>query len=143
MIALIRYAPRVGTAEARNPPISPHLFEALSYTCHLPCTWPISHDCVPPPSGDTYLQRIPKRTRNFDEDQDSPIWGLEAVFAVSVARVFIYHCIMVAAPFAFFAWWLTTHPNDLQNAIVPSTMVLGSLSLFWSGAGILTGRISD
>lgn len=137
-----QYSPRAGAPGARNPPISPHLFEALFYACCFPCTWPIPHDCVPPPIGVANLERIPKRTRCFERDQTSPIWGLEAVFAVSLAYVFIYHCVVVAGPFAFFGW-LRAHPYDIQNASIPVTIVLGTLSLFWSGAGILTTSIKD
>jgi hypothetical protein len=90
-----------------------------------------------------HLERIPKRTRCFDGDKSSPIWGLEAVFAVSFAYVFTYHFVMVAGPFAFFAWWLKVHPDDLQNASIPLAIVLGALSLFWSGAGILTSNNED
>lgn len=135
-----QYSPRAGAADAMNPPISPHEFDALFYTCRFPCTWPIPHDCILPPTGVRHLERIPKRRRCFESDQTSPVWGLEAVFAVSSAYVFVYHCIMVAGPFAFFAWWLRVHPDDLQNASVPVTVVLGALSLFWSSAGILTSK---
>src|SRR5579871_716724 len=125
------YSPRSGDPSAKNPPISPHLFHALFYTCFSPCNWPIAHDCLAPPSGDEILHRIPKRNRCFKNDQTSPIWGLETVFAVSFAYVFVYHCVMVAGPFAFFGWWLIAHPYDLQNASIPVTVVLGALSLFW------------
>lgn len=91
-----------------------------------------------PPTGVRHLKRIPNRQRCFESDQTSPVWGLSAIFAVSSTHVLIYHCIMVAGPFAFFAWWLRVYPDDLQNASVPVTVVLGALSLFWSGSGILT-----
>lgn len=135
-----QYSPHAGTTNVKNPPISPHLFQALFYTCQFPCNWPIPHDCLQPPTGAKNIERIPKRVKCFERDQTSPIWGLEAVFAVSPARVLIYHCIMVAGPFAFFGWWLKAHPDDLQNASIPVTIVLGVLSLFWSGSGILTSR---
>jgi hypothetical protein len=93
---------------------------------------------MPPLGGDKNLKRIPRRKICFEMDSTSPIWGLEAVFAVSFAYVFVYHCVMLAGPFAFFTWWLKAHPDDFQNASIPATVVLGALSLFWSGAGILT-----
>lgn len=133
-----RYTPRAGAKDARNPPFSRHTFEALVYACPSPCTWLIPHDCLWPPSGHTFLARVPKRTKSFMEDQTSPIWGLEAVFAVSFAYVLFYHCLMVVGPLAFWGWWLSVHPDDLQNASIPFTVVIGALSLFWSGAGILT-----
>jgi hypothetical protein len=138
------YSPRVGQPEARNPPIDRDLFHALFYTCPSPCKWPLPHDCMQPPNGDQHLQRIPKRLHCFQNDQTSPIWGLETVFAVSFAYVFIYHLLMIAVPFGIFGWWIASHPGgDLQNASVPVTIALGALSLFWSGAGILTSGSKD
>ena len=132
------YTPRSGDRSAKNPPISTHLFQALFYTCRSPCKWPsILHDCMEPPDGNEHLRRIPKRDRCFQTDWTSPIWGLEGVFAVSFIHVFCYHCLMVAGPFIFFVWWLSIHPNDLQNATVPVTITLGALSLFWSSSGLL------
>ena len=138
------YTPRAGTDDARNPPISRHIFETLVHTCPSPCTWmnPL-HDCLIPPSGHMFLQRIPKRTKRSTNDQTSPIWGFEAVFAVSFAYVFVYHCVMVAGPLAFWVWWLKAHPDDWQNAAIPFTVVIGALSLFWSSSGILTSRNDD
>jgi hypothetical protein len=98
---------------------------------------------MPPPTGVVHLDRIPKRSRCFERETSSPIWGLEAVFAASFAYVLIYHFVIVAGPFAFFAWWLKFHPDDLQNASIPLSIVLGALSLFWSGAGILTSKSKD
>lgn len=138
-----QYSPRAGAPNARNPPISRHAFKTLFYTCHFPCTWPIPHDCMPPLAGASHLGRIPKRTKGFQSDQTSPVWGLETVFAVSSTYVFVYHCIIVAGPFAFFWFWLKAHPDDLQNASTPLAIVIGALSLFWSSAGILTSRIED
>jgi hypothetical protein len=93
-----------------------------------------------PPDGNNILERIPKRNKCFQRDPNSPIWGLEAVFAVSFAYVFVYHCVIVAGPLCFFGWWLRANPSDLQNASIPVTIALGALSLFWSGSGILTSR---
>jgi hypothetical protein len=134
------YVPRAGDPDARNPPLSPHLFDALFDSCPVPCSrifFP--HDCISPPTGAVNLNRIPKRTKAFENDHTSPIWGLRTVFAVSFAWVAAYHFIMVVAPFVFFGMWLRAHPGDYQNAAVPITVILGALSLFWSGAGILTG----
>lgn len=136
-----QYRPRAPAAQ--NPPFGPHLFQALFYTCSSPCTWLIPHDCIPPPAGNSHLERIPKRRQSFERDLASPIWGFEAVYAVSLAYVLAYHFIILAGPFAFWGLWLKLHPDDLQNATVPMTIVLAGLSLFWSGAGILTSRGHD
>ncbi|KAK0763040.1 hypothetical protein N5P37_004023 [Trichoderma harzianum] len=134
------YDPRAGERDVRNPPISPHHFQTLFYACQSPCTWPFPHDCIPLVANTVNLARIPKRTREFEKDQGSPIWGFETVFAVSFSYVLAYHLVMVAGPFIFWGLWMKFHTDDLQNASVPITVVIGALSLFWSGAGILTSR---
>ncbi|KAL6834007.1 hypothetical protein J3E69DRAFT_325707 [Trichoderma sp. SZMC 28015] len=134
------YDPRAGERDVRNPPISPHHFQTLFYACPSPCTWPFPHDCIPLIANTANLARIPKRTREFEKDQSSPIWGFETVFAVSFSYVLAYHVVMVAGPLIFWGLWMKFHPDDLQNASVPITVVIGALSLFWSGAGILTSR---
>lgn len=137
------YNPRGDSA--KNPPISIHMFDILfNATCDSPCNWWNFHDCMLLRDSNDTLSRIPKRTKPFKDDYETlSIWGLEAMFAVSFAYVFIYHCTIIAGPFAFFFWWLRTHPDDYQNAAVPVTIVLGGLSLFWSGGGILTSRSYD
>ncbi|PKY03849.1 hypothetical protein P168DRAFT_170710 [Aspergillus campestris IBT 28561] len=137
------YNPRAGAPDVTNPPVPAHPFDNLFYACPVPCTWHNLHSCRPALSGAEFMQRIPRRTICFERDQESPVWGLEAKFAVSALCITIYHCIMLAGPFAFFAWWLRHHPGDLQNASVPATIALGALSLFWSIAGILTSHGKD
>jgi hypothetical protein len=135
------YMPR--GESAKNPPLSTHLFTALFYSCDLNCQRLTPHDCIKPSTDTRCLQRIPKRKDPFDTDMTIEIWGLGAVHSVSFAYVCTYHIFIVAAPFAFFIWWIETIPGDLQNASVPVTVVFGLLSLFWSGAGILTSRKED
>lgn len=132
-----QHTPRTNNG-ARDLPISSHLFEALFYACQTPCTYPLPHCCMPPPNGSTTIEHILKRRRSLQTDQTSPVRGLEAVYAVSFAYVFVYRCIMVAGPFAFWAWWPSTRSGDWQNATAPATVVLRALSCFWAGAGILT-----
>ncbi|KAL7800382.1 hypothetical protein V8C43DRAFT_302439 [Trichoderma afarasin] len=141
------YDPRAGGQDVKNPPISPHHFQTRFYACSSPCTWLLPHDCMPLPQGPAllpentiHLGRIPKRIREFGRDPSSPIWGFETVFAVSPEYVLAYHLVIVAGPLIFWGLWLKAHPDDLQNATVPITVVLGALSLFWSAAGILTSR---
>lgn len=134
------YNPRAGQMDARNPPLDPHLFQSLFYTCNSPCNWPFPHECISPSTTIEHMERIPKRTKSFQRDMTSPIWGLETVFEPCVSRIIVYHCVVVAGPFVFWCWWLDQHPDDLQNASVPMAIVLGGLSLFWCSAGILTNR---
>lgn len=138
-----QYRPRAGDPDARNPPLSPHFFGVLYYACPVPCTKWIPHECSSPPNGDSAVTRLPKRTRGFQRDQTSQIWGLEAVLGVSAVHVIAYHIILVAGPFALFGWWVSTHPGDLQNAIVPSTIAGGAISFLWMISGILTSKDMD
>ena len=138
-----KYTPRARDADARNPPLSPHLFEALYYTCPVPCRKWFPHGCSSSPNSATIVARFPKRAKCFQRDGTSPIWGIEATFAVSIAHIITYHLILVAGPFAFFGWWVGAHPLDLQNASVPATMAGGALSFLWMISGILTSRDID
>ncbi|ODA79810.1 hypothetical protein RJ55_05406 [Drechmeria coniospora] len=126
------YSPRAGSADARNPPLRSHLFDALFYTCQSPCNWKHFHDCIPPPKRSIYLERIPKRTTSFEADDTSSIWGFEAVFSPSFARTVLYHIIIILAPFVFSLVWLRFHPEDLQNAYTPASIVVAGVSLFWN-----------
>ena len=124
-----------------NPPVPQDAFDALVYTCKPSCAWILPHDCFNPSSSAAYIERVPKRERDFMNDHGSPIWGFAAVYSVCWLRVALYHVIMVFGPLVFWLCWLKVHPGDWQNAAVPITVVLGSLSLFWSAAGILTTKI--
>lgn len=137
------YSPRAGDSDSKNPPLSPHVFKALYHICPVPCTRWIPHDCYSAQAGVFNFVRFPKRAKCFQKDQSSPVWGLEAVFAVSSARVLTYHLVLIAGPFAFFGWWIGTHPWDLQNASVPATVAIGALSLLWMISGILTSSEID
>lgn len=133
------YAPRPPQAEI--PPIVPHEFE-LALTCcgssRLWCSLPF-HDCIEPPEGTFALERIPKRkhalelklgTREF-------AWGLQAQYSISLILMVFYHILIFLGTFGFWAWWQATHPDDLQNASTPLTVVALFLSLFWSSSGVL------
>jgi hypothetical protein len=72
-------------------------------------------------------QIFPKRQRSFEADQASPLWGFETVYTTCNTRSIAYHCVMVIGSFAWWAWWLKEHPDDLQNASVPATLVLAAL----------------
>lgn len=66
-------------------------------------------------------------------------WGVIAKEEPYMIILVIYHLVMFAGPFGFWAWWLTSqHAQtgvwDLQNAAVPATVVGVLVSLFWSAA---------
>jgi hypothetical protein len=70
-------------------------------------------------------------------------WGITVRHEISVAYVVCYHVLILALTFAYWGWWQHNHPDDLQNAAVPITVVAGLLSLLWGANGILTeGRHS-
>ncbi|KAF2804373.1 HET-domain-containing protein [Mytilinidion resinicola] len=141
------YDPR--PPRATNPPISRHEFAMHLNACDQPCPWSWSyfHECMPQLNTLTSITSIPKKRKQFNTTTtsstftppaDAFAWGLEARHSISALYVVIYHVLIVAGPFAFWAWWMTRHPGDMQNASIPTTIVLGLLSLFWCTNGILT-----
>ncbi|KAF2998955.1 hypothetical protein E8E13_006894 [Curvularia kusanoi] len=135
------YDPRP-PAETPNPPIRRHEFAMRLDACNKPCRLSFFHECMPELNTVSTIACIPKRLTQYEVEsgdrQDCFAWGLEAKHEISVARVFIYHVLVLAFPFGFWAWWQTKHPDDLQNASVPATVALALLSLFWGSNGILT-----
>ena len=87
------------------------------------------------------MERIPKRKSALELQVNAPefAWGLSAQHTISFAGVVLYQMLIFAGEFAFWAWWQITHPNDLQNAAAPLTVVAILISLFWSSAGIIKG----
>lgn len=43
---------------------------------------------------------------------------------ISVTYVAIYYFIIFLLPFSIWGWWIKKHPDDLQGASVPVTVVL-------------------
>ena len=102
---------------------------------------------MPQLDASSAINCIPKRKNIFNTRSNNPIdvyaWGLEAKHIISALYLVVYHFIIFLLPFGLWGWWIKKHPDDLQGASVPITMVLGFLSLFWSTNGILTqGRHS-
>ena len=110
--------------------------------CDHPCRWLFLHECMPQLDTSSAIDCIPKKSSMFNTTSnnrtDVYAWGLEAKHVISAAYVAIYHFIIFLLPFGFWGWWIKKHPDDLQGASVPVTVVLGLLSLFWSTNGILT-----
>ena len=137
---IYEYRPRPPLAE--NPPILPHEFELAFSACSSNCLLSTLHDCVDPPIGKFAVERIPKRKSmiHFSTDNLEFAWGIQAQHAISALRMIVYHLLIFASTFGFWAWWLVFHPNDLQNAAVPLTTIAVLLSLFWGAAGVLKFR---
>jgi hypothetical protein len=49
----------------------------------------------------------------------------------------MYHLLILIPPFTLWGWWLSLHPDDIQSASVPMTVVLAMISMFWSATGIV------
>ncbi|CAN9179693.1 unnamed protein product [Alternaria alternata] len=137
-------APPNGNAE--NPLISRHK-ASMFMNCNDPCRWRFFHNCVPHLINRRVIDRVPRKKSKFairdDNSMEHQAWGITVRHEISVAYVVCYHVLILALPFAFWGWWQHNHPDDLQNAAVPITVVAGLLSLFWGANGILTeGRHS-
>lgn len=137
---IYEYRPRPPSAE--NPPILPHEFKLAFSACSSNCLLSTLHDCVDPPIGKFAVERIPKRKSmiHFSTNNLEYAWGIQAQHAISALRMLVYHLLIFASTFGFWAWWLVFHPNDLQNAAVPLTTIAVFLSLFWGAAGVLKFR---
>jgi hypothetical protein len=96
---------------------------------------------VEPVSGREALDCIPKRRAAWELKLSTKeyAWGLQAQFSISLARTVIYHFLIFAGGFVFWAWWQVHHPGDLQNATVPLGVLVVLISLFWSSSGVLKG----
>ena len=122
-------------AKTLNPPELHHVFAARLNACFDPCNWLLPHDCMHPFPNTSTLQKIPKKRTKFDTESDDatrPLaWGLEAKYSLMFIYVFAYFVIMLVLSFAFWGWWLDSHPGDLQNAAVPVSIVVALFSGIW------------
>ncbi|KAH7349239.1 hypothetical protein BKA66DRAFT_476761 [Pyrenochaeta sp. MPI-SDFR-AT-0127] len=134
------YDPR--PPNATNSPISRHEFSMHLNACEHPCRWSFLLECVPQLDTLSAIAGIPKKRNTFDTTSTNPMdvyaWGLEAKHLILAAYVVIYHFVIFLLPFGFLGWWISKHPDNLQGASVPVTVILGLLSLFWISSGILT-----
>ncbi|SCV26765.1 related to small s protein [Fusarium fujikuroi] len=131
------YAPK--PPQASIPPVHPHIFEAAFNSCTGGKCRNLSpfHDCYEFEET-TYIKRIPKKKTPLSPGTiDIPIWGLEARHCISCFHVIIYHLLILIPPFVLWGWWMSRHPDDIQSASVPMTIVLAMISMFWSATGIM------
>ena len=129
----------VFTQTVRAPPISRHEFEMRLSSCQPGCKLRWLHDCFLSDESNNVIRHTPKKRNIFlyDTHARDEAWGLHAVHHISFLYILSYHLLIIAGPFVFWGWWLGKKPADWQNASVPFAMLLGSLSLFWSGFGLL------
>ncbi|KAF4424233.1 hypothetical protein F53441_14240 [Fusarium austroafricanum] len=124
---------------ASIPPVHPHIFEAAFNSCTKgKCGNPFPfHDCYEFEET-VYIKRIPKKKTPLASGVNHvPIWGLEARHCISSFHVILYHLLILVPPFALWGWWMKRHPDDIQSASVPITIVLAMISMFWSATGIV------
>ncbi|KAF5006970.1 hypothetical protein FDECE_6686 [Fusarium decemcellulare] len=125
--------------QASMPPIHPHIFEVAFNSCgDGKCSKLLPfHDCYEFDET-SYVTRIPKKKTPFGFEAGQPIvWGLEARHSISALHVVLYHLLILIPPFVVWAWWQKNHPNDIQSASVPMTVIIASISMFWSATGII------
>jgi hypothetical protein len=60
---------------------------------------------------------------------------MEASYTLSAGMVFFYHVLLISSAFSFWIYWLNKHPEDLQNASVPTFTVLAVMGTFWAILG--------
>lgn len=137
------YDPR--PPRAKNPLINQKLFSICLKACDPDCSWSLLpsflHKCRPLPHNSHKWKRIPRKKSAFNISWSQPgevAFGIEADYALSFAILFIYHVVFIFSALGFWVYWLRNHPDDLQNASVPTFTVLGLLGAFW---GLLGRRI--
>lgn len=99
------------------------------------------HDCVESlnPGSTEYIVRLPKKHSEWLIDTE----GIDDAFGIltkeepSILYVLVYHIVILAGSFAFWAWTMPREGRqdgswNLQDPSVPVTVVLGLLSLFWA-----------
>lgn len=139
--AQYEYAPRPPKAEP--PLIDPRMYHILLSECQPVCYWRFSpwHHCIHLDPGCIHVKKLPKRndgSRLFTSDEDLA-FGLEADYMLSLRILAAYHVLTIVPAFAFWAFWLTYHPGDLQNACVPLMTVVALITVFWIMAGKRVG----
>lgn len=137
------YDPR--PPRAKNPLIDRKLFSICLKACDSDCSWsllpPFLHKCHPLPHNSHRWKRIPSKKGAFNaslSQSGGVAFGIEADCALSFAILFIYHIFFIFSAFGFWIYWLKNHPDDLQNASVPTFTVLSLIGAFW---GLLGRRI--
>jgi hypothetical protein len=134
---MYEWSPRPPNEHARMLPMEPHEFYMAFNTCRAQCLggrigW---HDCFEPLEGIESMESIPKRKKEWRVNvchSKEIAWGLQAKLEISVTRLFLWHCVILIGPFAFWVVWQSFHRNDLQGASTPATIALMLLSLWWT-----------
>ena len=134
-----KYVPKPRKSTDPMPPIDPHEFKTRFYSCyrggqrHKHILFPCNKEVYRP--DDDGLDRIPKRTKALAVEipKRGFFWGLHAQENISLLMVALYNFLLLVSPFVFWICWLFVwnHSGDLQNASIPTVVVVALLSMFW------------
>lgn len=136
------YEPR--PPNAQPPLIDPGIFRILLSECNEVCLrkalpW---HDCIRISPKSSYVTKIPKKKDDFEvsnETGERVAFGIEADYMLSLRVLAIYHLIVIIPSFIFWAYWMSKHSGDWQNASVPLMTVVALTTVFWIMAGKRVG----
>jgi hypothetical protein len=87
-----------------------------------------------------YLEKIPKREHEIEEDDDEPetFWGLLAIEEIQFIRIALYTMLILVGPLAFWVFWMKSgHPGDLQDATTPLMVAFSSIAMLVSSWRVL------
>lgn len=136
------YAPR--PPAVKPPLIDPNIYQVLLSECYKTCLWTVLpwHDCIRLGLSSSYTSKIPKRKEDIDvmlQAGNGVAFGIKADYVLSLRILAAYHLLAIVPAFGFWAFWLSKHPDDWQNASVPLTTVLALTTVFWIMAGKRVG----
>jgi hypothetical protein len=134
------YEPR--PPKAPDPLIDRRLFSICLKACGPQCPWALLpsclHKCRFLPYNSHIWKRIPRKESAFSVDQSRSgdvAFGLEAEYSWSLIVLLMYLLMVWFLLFGFWVYWLRNHPNDLQNASVPTVLLLTFVNVYWQISG--------
>jgi hypothetical protein len=139
---------RLGTVCHEMPPSNEIAYTYYPKPYHRPYLPPLTrhewqdrfHNLLPRANGINVdaLSKLPRRSQRFNLQtyiSRETIWGLHAQVHISAAVVAAWQLVITTGGWVFIGWWLKDHPDDLQNASVPITLIIGAVMLLWLPLG--------
>jgi len=87
------------------------------------------------------LNLMPKRVGGDTPNNEEITWGILGAHVPCARRIICFVMLLFFVSGipcgAFIIWWLQRHPNDLQNAFLPLTMVCTFLALGLAALSLL------
>lgn len=119
------------------------MYQILLSECDKPCYWRVLpwRYCIHLDQGSFHIKKLPKLKGTSDPlaDVNELAFGLEADYMLSFRILAAYHILTIVPAFAFWGYWMTRRPGDLQNASVPLLTVLSLITVFWIMMGKRVG----